>query len=78
MTITIELLPDTEKRLRADAEAQGQDPAALVQTLVESAYPPQPRRRLSELAGFAAHTRQDDKMPDEIVREMRSEWDHRP
>ena len=57
MTITIELPPDTKQRLRADAEAQGQDPAALVQTLVESAYPQRPRCRLSELAGFAAHAR---------------------
>jgi hypothetical protein len=77
MTLTIDLAPETEERLRAAAEAQGQDVAALVRVLVESAYPPR-KPSLLELAGFAAHLRRDDLPPEEIVRQLRTEWDHRP
>ena len=77
MTITIDLPPETERALRAAAEAEGKDASTLVQALVERAYTPR-KRRLRELAGFAAHMRRDDKTPGEIVRELRTEWDHRP
>jgi hypothetical protein len=38
VAITIQLSPDIETALRAEAEAQGRDPAELVRTLVEEIY----------------------------------------
>lgn len=40
MSLYLELPPELEARLTADAASKGADPAEVVRTLVEKAYPP--------------------------------------
>ncbi len=72
MSIMVDLAPETERALRAAAEAEGRDVSEVVRTLVEKAYPPE--RRFPS-PGFAAHMRRDDLPPEEIVKQLRSDWD---
>lgn len=80
MTITIDIAPDIAERLRADAERQGIGEADLLRALIERTYQNgHQARRLMDFAGFAAHLRQDDRLPGDSIRQMRdAEWAHRP
>jgi hypothetical protein len=68
------LPPEEQDRILAAAAEQA---APLYEA--DLALPPSPRKRtLSEMAGFAAHTRVEGRDGADIVRELRAEWDKRP
>ncbi len=77
MTVTIDLAPETEQAIRADAQARGVAEAELLRALVERAYP---RQRHLPPPGFAAHLREarekggDTRDGGQIVRDLRAEW----
>jgi hypothetical protein len=77
MTLTIDLKPETEARLKQEAVRRGQEPADVVRHLIEVHIPLAPDAENQALIDLLREWREEDTAltPEELAEEQ-TEWEH--
>lgn len=73
-TLTIELTPEEELRLDAEARRRGTDRAGVARDALEQILAPVRTRRIADMEGIG-HGTWDDVDVVQHINEMRDEWD---